>query len=119
MQLQWQNGSADTAYMLDALNPDMAGQADAPHGVLVIWRRGLSTKTAVILYVGRGILRNELEDCRRDPLFREPGLRVAWACVDLVSVDRVAAYLYETLWPVWGDSVSAAEPLPVNLPMTA
>lgn len=119
MQLQWQNGLADKASMLEALNPNLAGQADAPHGVLVVWRQAVTTKTAVILYVGRGILRNELEDCRRDPLFREPGLRVAWASVDFPSVDRVAAYLSQTLWPVWGDMVSAAEPMPVNLPVTA
>ena len=118
MELQWQNGSAHNACMLDALNPSSAGQAEAPHGVVVVWRRGVSTRTAVILYVGRGVLRNELEDCRRDPLFREPGLRVAWASVDPPTLDRVAAYLYETLWPVWGEMVSTAEPLPVNLPVT-
>jgi len=61
----------------------------------VIWRNG-TRQIAVILYVGRGTLRRELADCRRDPLFRgEPGLKVTWARVEPGEVDGVTAYLCE------------------------
>jgi hypothetical protein len=120
VQLQWQKSPAGEACVLDQLDLDSVGEADAPHGVFVIWRSGLATKSSVVLYVGRGILRKELADCCRDPLIRgELGLLVTWASVDLSSLDAVAAYLCEQLRPVWGEVVPAVQPLPVNLPVTA
>jgi hypothetical protein len=120
VQLQWQKGPAGQACVLDQLDLGSVGEADGSHGVFVIWRSGVSTKSSVVLYVGRGILRKELSDCRRDPLIRgELGLLVTWASVDLASVDAVAAYLCEQLRPVWGEMLPAAQPLPVNLPLTA
>jgi len=120
VQLQWQKGPAGEACLLDQLDLDSIDQANGPHGVFVIWRSGVSTKSSVVLYVGRGVLRKELADCRRDPLIRgELGLLVTWASVDLASVDAVAAYLCEQLRPVWGEMVPAVQPLPVNLPVTA
>jgi hypothetical protein len=106
--------------MLDRLDLDSIDQSNGPHGVFVIWRSGVSTKSSVVLYVGRGILRKELADSRRDPLIRgELGLLVTWASVDLSRVDAVAAYLCEQLRPVWGEIVPPVPPLPVNLPVTA
>lgn len=106
--------------MLDQLDLDTIGAADAPYGVFVIWRSGVSAKSSVVLYVGRGILRKEIADCRRDPLIRgELGLLVTWARVERSSVDAVAAYLCEQLRPVWGEMVPAVHSLPVNLPLTA
>ena len=119
MQLQWQRGPAGEACVLDQFDLDTISP-DASHGVFVIWRSGVSTKSSVVLYVGRGILRKEIADCRRDPLIRgELGLRVTWASVDLPSVDGVAAYLGEQLRPVWGEMVPAVQPIHVNLPATA
>ena len=119
VQLQWQKSPVDDWCVLDKVDLSSFGEADALHGVFVIWRGGHVRQ--VVLYVGRGLLRRELADCRRDPLFRgEPGLRVTWATVGLGEVDGVAAYLYEQLRPVWGEMVPAlVRRMPVNLPMTA
>jgi hypothetical protein len=75
---------------------------------------------APVLYVGRGFLPREIADCRRDPLFRaEQALHVTWASLDPRDVDGVAAYLYDRLRPLWGEAVPSAQPMPVNLPLTA
>lgn len=117
MQLQWQKGPSDEWCVLDQIDLDSFEHGGVPHGVFVIWRNG-STQTAVVLYVGRGPLRREIADCRRDPLFRaEPGLRVTWAPVGPDNLDGVAAYLCEQLRPVWGEVAPGVEPLPVNLPV--
>lgn len=118
LQLQWQKGPADEWCVLDQVDLESIDRAGVPHGVFVIWRSGRN-QVSVVLYVGRGFLRRELADCRRDPLFRgEPGLRVTWAGVDLNAVDGVAAYLYDRLRPVWGELSPAVAPMPVNLPPT-
>jgi hypothetical protein len=118
VQLEWQKGPAGEACLLDRLDVSLIGQADAPYGVFVIWRSGVSTKSSVVLYVGRGILRREIADCRRDPLIRgELGLQVTWASVDVPSAEAVAAYLGEQLQPVWGEMVPGVQPMPVNLPV--
>jgi hypothetical protein len=118
LQLQWQKGQADEWCVLDEVDLETIDRAGAPHGVFVIWRSRMS-QVSVVLYVGRGFLRRELADCRRDPLFRgEPGLRVTWAGVDPNEVDGVAAYLCERLRPVWGELAPAVPPMPVNLPPT-
>ena len=117
MQLQWEKGSANDWCVLDKIDLDEIDQAGLSHGVFVIWRHG-TRQIAVILYVGRGTLRRELADCRRDPLFRgEPGLRVTWARVEPAEIDGVAAYLCEQLRPVWGELAPAVEPKVVNLPV--
>ena len=119
MQLQWRKDTADEWCVLDQLDLDAIDRAGLPHGVFVIWRDG-SRQIAVVLYVGRGSLRRELADCRRDPLFRgEPGLKVTWANLDPDEVDGVAAYLCEQLRPVWGELAPQVQPMPVNLPVTA
>jgi hypothetical protein len=118
VQVLWQKGPADEWCVLEQLDLEKIDGTGAPHGVFVIWRSGLN-QMSVVLYVGRGFLRRELADCRRDPLFRgEPGLRVTWAGVAPGEVDGVAAYLCEQLRPVWGELAPAALPMPVNLPLT-
>jgi hypothetical protein len=117
LQLQWQKGSSDEWCVLDQLDLESFERTGVPHGVFVIWRSG-TKQVAVVLYVGRGSLRRELADCRRDPLFRgEPGLRVTWAGVEPDEVDGVAAFLCEQLRPVWGELAPAVPPMPVNLPV--
>ena len=117
MQLQWEKSPSDEWCVLDRIDVEAIEQAGVPHGVFVIWRNG-TRQIAVILYVGRGYLRRELADCRRDPLFRgEAGLRVTWARVDAGEVDGVAAYLCEQLRPVWGELAPAVQPQVVNLPV--
>jgi hypothetical protein len=119
VQLQWQKSPADDWCVLDQVDLDSIDYAGVAHGVFVIWRSGLR-QMSVVLYVGRGFLRRELADCRRDPLFRgEPGLRVTWAGVDVGVVDGVAAYLCEKLRPVWGEMAPQVPQMAVNLPLTA
>ena len=124
MQLQWKKGPAEQWCALDTIDLNAVelncGEqgGGVPQGVFVIWRGAVAQRMTVVLYVGRGVLRRELADCRRDPLFRgEQGLRVTWATVKPAEVDGVAAYLYEQLQPVWGEVVPSVPPMPVNLPM--
>ena len=119
MQLQWHKASGDQWCVLDRIDAAHLDGSGAEHGVYVIWRSA-PTARSVVLYVGRGFLRREIADCRRDPMFRcEPGLRVTWANLDPSDVDSVAAYLYERLRPVWGEVVTRVPPTCVNLPLTA
>jgi hypothetical protein len=119
MQLQWHK-TGDDWCVLDQIEASGIEGCGAQHGVYVIWRGGAMARTSVVLYVGRGVLRREIADCRRDPLFRcEPGLRVTWAGLDPTAVDSVAAYLYEQLRPLWGEVVPSVPPTSVNLPLTA
>ena len=62
-------------------------------------------------------LESEIAECRRSPLFTSPRLRVTWAEVERPNdVDCIATYLYQQLRPMWGEILSSATPLPVNLP---
>jgi hypothetical protein len=62
-----------------------------------------------VLYVGRGTLRQEIVDCRRHPVFKDPRLLVTCARVDDArEIDSVAAYLYQRLRPIWGEVVPSA-----------
>ena len=92
-------------------------------GVFVVWRAGDSDRTSAVLYVGRGALRQQIADCRRDPIMSNKNadvLRITWATVDPRDVDAVAAYLYQQLRPLWGEVQRLpAVPRPVNLPLTA
>jgi hypothetical protein len=91
-------------------------------GVFVVWRAGDVGRAPVVLYVGRGALRQAIANCRRDPIMNNnnaDGLRVTWAKVDPRDVDDVAAYLSRQLRPLWGEVLrSGAGQRPVNLPLT-
>lgn len=115
MQLQWHKRIGGEWHLLDTLD---ATQIDA-YGVFVIWRPS-NGRTSVVLYVGHGALRHEIETCRRGPLLGSAsGLRITWAKVDPHDVDAVAAYLYQQLRPLWGEVPRPVPALPVNLPLTA
>src|SRR5262245_34179975 len=117
VQLQSQKTPTGEWSVLDQIDLESFERNGVPHGVFVIWRNG-TRHIAVVLYVGRGSLRRELADCRRDPLFRgEPGLRVTWAGVEPNEVDGVAAFRCEQLRPVWGELAPAVPPMAVNLPV--
>ena len=117
MQLQWSKCAGNEWCLLD--NIDLVG-VDG-FGVFVVWRPGDYGRASVVLYVGRGALRQEIADCRRDPIMSNAdGLRITWARVDPADVDGVGEYLYQQLRPLWGDVLrSRAAPQPVNLPLTA
>jgi len=88
--------------------------------VFVVWRNGDPRTPPVVLYVGRGPLKQELARCRRDALFRSSAeVYVTWAEVDESKIDAVAAYLYQQLRPVWGEVAPPVPVMPVNLPATA
>jgi hypothetical protein len=90
------------------------------YGVFVVWRAGEPGGPATVLYVGRGHLRQEIAECRRNPaMIGSRDLHVTWAKVDPRDVDGVAAYLYQQLRPLWGEVVRVAAAQPVNLPLTA
>jgi hypothetical protein len=89
-------------------------------GVFVIWKNGNGVQVSAVLYVGRGLLRDEYLRCRRDPLFyRSESLYVTWTTVSTQALDPVAAYLYQNLRPIWGEVVPSVPPTPVNLPVSA
>lgn len=115
MLLQWHKCAGGDWCLLDTL--DIA-RIDA-HGVFVVWQPG-NGRASVVLYVGRGALRQEIAHCQRDPVFGgAAGLRITWARVDPHDVDAVAAYLYQQLRPLWGEVPQPVPVLPVNLPLTA
>ena len=116
MQLQWSRGASREWSLLTEVDPH---EVDG-YGVLTIWYAGGSGRGSVVLYVGHGQLRQQIEECRRDPIFRGTSpLQVTWARVDPTHVDGVAAYLYQQLRPLWGEIPRAVPPQPVNLPLTA
>jgi hypothetical protein len=116
VQLQWHK--CGTAWCL-------LREVDLPsvdqHGVFILWRDGDPRRAPAVLYVGRGALREQLERCRRDPLFHgSPALHVTWAKVDDArDTEAIAAYLYRELRPIWGEVVPSLHPVPVNLPLSA
>jgi hypothetical protein len=109
----------ETGHWLPLGEVDVNGLGSA-YGVFIIWRNGQSAKVSTVLYVGRGRLKSELAECRRSPLFCSAHLRVTWAVVDSPDdLDGIATYLYQRLRPIWGEIMSSALPVPVNLPLTA
>ncbi len=115
LQLQWTKcAGAEWCLLADV---DLANVEQ--HGVFVVWRPGDVGRASVVLYVGRGPLRQGIEDCRRDPIMRgSAGLRITWATVAPHDVDGVGAYLYQQLRPLWGEVLQSGAPRPVNLPLT-
>jgi hypothetical protein len=115
--LQWSKCAGTGEW---CLLTEVAIVEDDAYGVFVVWRPGDMGRTSVVMYVGRGPLRQRIEECRRDPIMgASRGLRVTWARVGLRDVDGVAAYLYQQLRPLWGEVLrSPAAPQPVNLPLT-
>ena len=117
MELHWQKDAAGHWCLLD--EADLNGMGSR-YGVFIIWRNGDAAKVSAVLYVGRGRLSAELAECRRSPLFSAPRLRVTWAEVaEPHDLDGVATYLYQQLRPIWGEIMTSAHPVPVNLPMSA
>jgi hypothetical protein len=90
------------------------------HGIFVIWKSGDGGQVSAVLYVGRGSLRDEISKCRRDALFQQSqGLYVTWTSVSAPILEPIAAYVYQQLRPIWGETVPVIPPLPVNLPLSA
>jgi hypothetical protein len=113
--LQWSKCARREWCLLDEV--DLA-EVDG-YGVMAVWRASEFGRASVMLYVGHGQLRQQMETCRRDPVFRtSSNLRVTWARVDPRDADGVAAYLYQQLRPLWGEVVHEEAPRPVNLPLT-
>jgi hypothetical protein len=116
VQLEWFKGPDGRWPAFEAVDPDQLDR----HGVFVIWRNGTAARVSTVLYVGRGLIRQEFARCQRDPVFRESrNLHVTWAKVDdFESIDSVAAYLYQKLRPLWGEVV-LVPPMAVNPPWAA
>ena len=117
MELEWHKHAAGHWYLLGEM--DLNALANR-YGVFIVWRDGDAAKMSAVLYVGRGGLRAELAECRRSPLFSSSRLRVTWAEIERPDeLDGIATYLYRHLRPMWGEIMSSAVPVPVNLPLTA
>ena len=117
VELHWFKPATGQWCALDAVDLEAL---ENRYGVFVIWRNADTAKVSTLLYVGRGRLKSELATCRRSPLFASPRLLVTWAEIDdPADIDGIATYLYQQLRPIWGEIVSSALPLPVNLPLTA
>lgn len=112
MLLSWSK-CVDDWCLLDRVQAD---RLDG-HGVFVVWRDGDLSRPSATLYVGRGWLRDEVERCQRNPIFRQvPDLRVTWAQIeDVRALDGVTSYVYQQLRPMWGEAVWT-HALAVNLP---
>ena len=116
LHLDWYKNVDGSWCRFDAVEPGLLQGA----GVFVIWKNGSGVKVSAVLYVGRGLLRDEYLRCRRDPLFyRSESLYVTWTTVSTPLVDAVAAYLYQNLRPLWGEVAPPVSPTPVNLPVGA
>ena len=63
LQLQWHKSIGGEWCLLDAL--DLAA-IDA-YGVFVVWRPG-NGRASQVLYIGSGVLRHEIANCRRAPI---------------------------------------------------
>jgi hypothetical protein len=115
LQLEWMKcAGAEWCRLADV---ELAGNDQ--YGVFVVWRPGDLGRAPAVLYVGRGPLRERIEDCRRDPVMRgSTDLRITWAAVDPRDADAVGAYLYQQLRPLWGEVPRLVAPHPVNLPLT-
>jgi hypothetical protein len=117
LELQWHKQAPGQWCLLDETDLQALGNR---YGVFVIWRNGDAAKMSAVLYVGRGRLKSEIAECRRSPLFTSRLLHVTWAeIVDPYDIDGVATYLYQQLRPIWGEILSSALPVPVNLPLSA
>jgi len=116
LELQWHKGAAGQWCLLDETDLQTLGDR---YGVFVIWRNGNAARISAVLYVGRGRLKSEIAECRRSPLFSSPQLHLTWAEVETYEIDGVATYLYQQLRPIWGEILSSALPVPVNLPLSA
>jgi hypothetical protein len=116
LQLQWyKSPSGDWCRLEDSERTDVE-----QYGVFVVWRAGDPGRPSAVLYVGRGSLRQQIAEFRRDPAIAgSRDLRITWAKVDPRDVDAVAAYLYQQLRPLWGEVLHAVPAQPVNLPLTA
>jgi hypothetical protein len=116
MQLQWSKAADGTWWQFEHVHP----KALNSYGVFVCWHNGSGVQVSAVLYVGRGLLRDEFAKCLRDPLFRSERVYVTWATVrDASMLDAIAAYLYRELRPIWGEVPPIVPPVPVNLPMWA
>jgi hypothetical protein len=116
LTLDWYTRVDGSWCPFDDVEPALLGG----YGVFIIWKNGSPTRISAVLYVGRGSLRDEFARCRRDPLFHNGrGLYVTWSAVGSHLLDPVAAYLYQHLRPLWGEVVSFASPMAVNLPLSA
>lgn len=118
MQLQWHKREDHTWHSLHEIDPDLI----EGYGVFIIWRNGDPRRAPAVLYVGRGLLKHELDQRRRDALFHTArGMHVTWATVASArDIEPIAAYLYQQLRPLWGEVI--AQPprtVPVNLPLSA
>jgi hypothetical protein len=116
LQLKWHKCAGSDWCLLEQV--DAAAVDD--FGVFVVWRPGDSARAPAVLYVGNGSLRQEIAECRRDPVLgAAEGLRITWAEVDPRDVAGVAVYLYQQLRPLWGEVPQPVPAQPVNLPLQA
>jgi hypothetical protein len=113
MELEWAKAS-EGWFSLDSVD---VSDVNA-YGVYVIWR-GRRRVNPIVMYVGRGNIRREIELRRTDRLFcLANDLKVSWATVDRPLIDSAAAYLHRRLRPLWGSSVPFVFPQYVNHPLT-
>lgn len=89
---------------------------DGRTGVYVIW---YGDKKPTVLKVGQGILRDCLNEDKKDYVlaaYRQYGLYVTWAKVMEYDCAGVEKYLGEVLKPVVGNRLPDVHPIRVNLP---
>jgi hypothetical protein len=85
------------------------------HGVFCIFQR--SPRKYRTIYVGRGRIRDRIQDHMREPnISARPYLLVTWAETHPSQTDGIEKYLIDALHPLEGGKAPDAEPIEVNLP---
>ena len=116
LRLQWYKCAGGEWCRLDEVGPHDIDD----YGVFVVWQPGGERRAPAVLYIGSGILRQEIAKYRRDHIAGgTPDQRLTWATVDPLDADGVAAYLYQQLRPFWGEWPRLVAVRPVNLPQLA
>jgi hypothetical protein len=84
-------------------------------GIYIIWSESDIKKT---IYIGRGIIRNRLNEMKSDSEVQRygPDLFVTWAEVPTAALDGVEAFLYNELNPIIKDNLACLDLINVNLP---
>jgi hypothetical protein len=115
MQLNWTKCQGEVWCPLATVNLAHA-HFDGLEGVYIIWHGG---KSAAVVRIGQGIIRDRLQAHRTDPeitRYASLGLFVTWAAVPVGQRDGVEAYLSANMKPLVGDRFPNATQIPVNSP---
>jgi len=110
MEVTWNNCTGDVWCDFNSLNLTHE-HFNNMVGVYIIW------SNRIVVRVGSGIIKDRIADHRNNNnITRYPNLKVTWASVSETYMQRVEAYLGNTLNPTVGERFPDVPPIQVNLP---